>query len=76
MPFYIYILHSEKANKYYVGYSENHWKRLTEHNTVEHSTYTLSSDHGNLKGYFISDKMKVELLRLSALLKNKNPGFY
>ena len=39
--FYLYILYSSSANKYYVGYTTDYQKRLSEHNTQEYfNTYT------------------------------------
>ena len=38
--FYIYILHSEYLDKYYVGYSENPWERLHQHNENESTKFT------------------------------------
>ncbi|MBX5439839.1 MAG: GIY-YIG nuclease family protein [Thermoflavifilum sp.] len=32
MPFFVYILYSEKSHSCYVGYSQNYLKRLAEHN--------------------------------------------
>lgn len=36
--FYVYILHSVKSNRYYVGCSENILRRLAEHNTCKVSS--------------------------------------
>ena len=38
MDFYIYILYSEKANKYYIGHTSDVNRRLFEHNNPEKST--------------------------------------
>ena len=38
--FYLYILYSLTSDKYYVGYSDNPEKRLSEHNHNEKATYT------------------------------------
>ena len=38
--FYIYIIYSEKSDKYSVGHSDNPERRLKEHNTIPFSTYT------------------------------------
>ncbi|MFZ1978366.1 MAG: GIY-YIG nuclease family protein [Bacteroidota bacterium] len=35
MSYFIYILHSISANKYYVGSSEDPQRRLLFHNTIE-----------------------------------------
>jgi putative endonuclease len=32
MPFYTYILRSQKSGRYYIGHTENLQKRLFEHN--------------------------------------------
>jgi putative endonuclease len=37
---YLYIIHSETADKYYVGHSDNPDRRLIEHNTKPFNTYT------------------------------------
>ena len=65
----IYILHSESANKYYVGYSHDVQARLQDHNagdrpqqsakyTFKHRPWTLacSFEVGNSRG----EAMKVE----------------
>jgi putative endonuclease len=31
--YYVYVLYSEKFNRYYTGFTENIERRLTEHNT-------------------------------------------
>ena len=41
MPFYVYILYSNKINKYYTGYCEDISNRLTKHN--QHSTPSTKS---------------------------------
>ena len=41
--FYIYILQSLTSDISYVGYSENPWERLIQHNTKEEGTF--SSKH-------------------------------
>jgi putative endonuclease len=42
MPFYIYIIFSNKTNKYYTGYCENIASRLKKHN----SKSTISTKSG------------------------------
>jgi putative endonuclease len=71
MPFYIYILHSEKANKYYVGYSEDPWKRLTEHNTVEHSTYTSKFRPWQLKAVFYIGENESGAIKIERFIKKQ-----
>jgi putative endonuclease len=38
--FYIYILYSESANKYYIGYTNDTVRRLIEHNTTDEIKFT------------------------------------
>ncbi|MBA3970542.1 MAG: GIY-YIG nuclease family protein [Bacteroidetes bacterium] len=41
--FYIYVLYSPSSDIHYVGYSEDPYRRLIEHNTKEEGTF--SSKH-------------------------------
>jgi putative endonuclease len=38
--YFIYIIYSESANLYYVGYTNDPNRRLIEHNTNSHNTFT------------------------------------
>ena len=40
MEFYIYILYSESIDKFYIGYSQNVFERLKQHNSSTFNTYT------------------------------------
>jgi len=51
--YYIYIIYSLSANKYYVGYTNDFNKRLVEHNTQQSfNTYTSKYRPWNLKAVF------------------------
>jgi putative endonuclease len=71
MPFYIYILYSENANKFYIGYSHNPWKRLNEHNTVEHLTYTSKFRPWQLKAVFIAGENEGEAIKIERFIKKQ-----
>nr|WP_321453887.1 GIY-YIG nuclease family protein [uncultured Carboxylicivirga sp.] len=64
--YFIYILHSSKANKFYIGYSPNPFKRLKEHNAyTDKAKFTAKYQPWVLKCSFvvsehISDALKVE----------------
>ncbi len=47
MPYVMYILFSEKIDRYYIGYTENIDKRLIEHNSGI-STFTAKADDWKL----------------------------
>ena len=40
LMFYLYILYSVSSDEYYIGYSDNVDRRLSEHNHSERTTYT------------------------------------
>jgi putative endonuclease len=40
MEYYVYILYSEKCDRYYVGHSDNVERRLVEHNSGRGGKYT------------------------------------
>ncbi len=72
--FYIYIIYSSSADKYYIGYSDDPNRRLVEHNTKPFNTYTSKHRPWILKAVFpISEDrgqaMKVE--RYSKKLKSR-----
>ncbi len=39
--FYIYILYSESADRYYIGHTDDPARRIEEHNTVIKNSYTF-----------------------------------
>jgi putative endonuclease len=40
--YYVYILHSQKLNRYYVGTTDNPANRLMEHNSIKYEdAYTV-----------------------------------
>ena len=71
MPFYLYILHSESANKFYVGYSRNPWKRLIEHNTAPHVTYTSKFRPWQLKAVFLAGEDEGEAIKMERFIKKQ-----
>ncbi|TKS56921.1 GIY-YIG nuclease family protein [Mesohalobacter halotolerans] len=56
--FYVYILFSEKFDKYYVGSSQNPWKRLQIHNTSTFNTFTSKYRPWVLKAVFKAGKTR------------------
>jgi len=52
MKFFIYILYSESTDVFYVGYSQNVFQRLKQHNTSLFNTYTSKGRPWNIKAIF------------------------
>ncbi|MCG9899517.1 MAG: GIY-YIG nuclease family protein [Hydrotalea sp.] len=50
--YYIYVIYSERSNKYYVGYTQDYIKRLYEHNTSQRNVYTSKYRPWDLKAVF------------------------
>jgi len=59
--FFIYILYSDTADKYYVGYSDNPQRRLYEHNNNFRNTYTKKNGTWVLKVQFLVNSQKAVL---------------
>ena len=71
MHFYIYLLYSESSDKYYVGYSRDPLKRLTEHNTVDHPTFTSKHRPWHLKAIFEAGKTKSNAIEMERFIKKQ-----
>ena len=70
MEYYLYILYSEKLDKYYIGYSEDVQKRLEEHNTKAYNTFTSKGRPWELKAVFaLQDKQTA--LKMEKWLKRQ-----
>ena|ERR1700736_3907296 len=69
--YYLYILHSSKAKKYYVGYSANPWKRVTEHNTTQHNTFTSKHRPWELAAVFMIGDSETEAIRIERFIKKQ-----
>ncbi len=67
--FYIYILHSENLDKYYVGYSANPWERLKQHNENEPHKFTGKAKDWRLKAVFEVSADRGEAMRVEQFIK-------
>ena len=50
--YYIYIIYSESFDKFYIGSSQDPWKRLDKHNKSKFNTYTSKYRPWELKAVF------------------------
>jgi putative endonuclease len=88
--FYIYIIYSKSADKYYIGHTNDPERRLVEHNTTEEIKFTskfrpwvmlLSLEVSNSRGDAIKMerfiKKQKSRLFLSRLIEEKeNPEYF
>src|SRR5687767_9036225 len=70
--FYIYILFSKTASKYYVGYSDNPWVRIIRHNTTELPTYTSKFRPWELVATFEVGNDEKVAIRIERFLKKQH----
>ena len=69
--FYIYVLHSIKSDKYYVGYSSDPVRRLSEHNTKPFNTYTSKFRPWELRAHFYCGKDEKMAIKLERFIKQQ-----
>jgi putative endonuclease len=50
--YYIYIIYSEPADIFYVGYTNDPQRRLIEHNTSPHNTFTSKHRPWEMRALF------------------------
>jgi putative endonuclease len=69
MMFYIYILYSESADRYYIGHTDEPDKSLEEHNTVIKNSYTAKFRPWIRKACFEVSESRGEAKRVENYLK-------
>ena len=67
--FYIYIIYSESADKYYIGYTNDPDRRLVEHNTVIKNSYTFKFRPWILKSVFMVSESRGEARKIENYIK-------
>ncbi|MEN6355361.1 MAG: GIY-YIG nuclease family protein, partial [Bacteroidales bacterium] len=67
--FYIYILYSESADKYYVGHTNDPSRRLEEHNTAIKNSFTFKFRPWVMKCYFPVSESRNEARWIENYLK-------
>ena len=70
--YYIYILYSASADKYYVGYTTDYFKRLEDHNNQEFfSTYTSKHRPWILVAVFLVGTDESTAMRMERFIKKQ-----
>ena len=67
--FYVYIIYSEKSDLFYVGFSEDPWGRLFQHNHIEENTFTSKHRPWILKAVFLCGNTRAEAMKLEKEIK-------
>ena len=71
MTFYIYILYSQEADKFYVGYSSDPWGRLEQHLNNEKDKFTGRYKDWELKAVFQVSDQRGDADRLEKFIKRQ-----
>jgi putative endonuclease len=69
--FYIYIIYSNTAERFYVGHSENPWDRLVQHNENEGDKYTGKYQNWELKAVFQVSENRGDALIIEKFIKRQ-----
>ena len=66
---YIYILYSEGFDKYYVGYTKDYRRRLSEHNESMRNTYTSKYRPWEIKAVFECEGKEANVVNIEPIYK-------
>jgi putative endonuclease len=69
--YYIYILYSSSFDLFYVGHSDDPFRRLIEHNNSDHNTYTSKYRPWELKAIFQSGQNRNQALAMERFIKKQ-----
>jgi len=69
--YYLYILYSLSADKYYIGHSENPAQRFFEHNNSVRNTYTSKFRPWKMVALFECGATRAEALTIERLIKKQ-----
>ncbi|MGE0569028.1 MAG: GIY-YIG nuclease family protein [Bacteroidia bacterium] len=74
--YFIYIIYSTKADKYYTGYSEDPWIRLSQHNSNPLERYTGKFKDWELKAVFKVSENRSQAILLEKFIKKQKAENY
>ena len=69
--YYIYLLYSETADKYYVGHSQDPWKRLEQHLSNTGDKFTGSYHDWKLKAVFEVSDVRGDADKIEKFIKRQ-----
>jgi putative endonuclease len=69
--FYIYIIYSESADKYYTGHTDDPERRLFEHNNIDKVTYTSKYRPWEIVFIYSISESRSEAIIIERYLKNR-----
>ena len=70
--YYIYIIFSISSNIYYIGYTNDPQRRLNEHNTNPHNTFTSKHRPWIMKALFECGMSECQAVLIERFIKKQN----
>ena len=70
--YYIYILYSLPSDKFYLGYSNDPWSRVIQHNTDPRNTFSSKHRPWKLAAVFSVGAIKSDALIIERWIKKQN----
>ncbi|MBN2616571.1 MAG: GIY-YIG nuclease family protein [Bacteroidales bacterium] len=74
--FYIYILYSSSADKYYVGHSNDPIRRLEEHNNNPRNTFTKKFGPWEIKAFFKVHENRGDAMKIEKYIKKQKSRLF
>ncbi len=74
--FYVYILYSAGADKYYIGHTDDVNRRLLEHNEISEKSYTSRFRPWELKVFFPVGEERGFAMKIEKHLKKQKNKLY
>ena len=71
VTYYIYIIHSNSIDRYYVGYSSNPWLRLEQHLSNSTDKYTGKAKDWRLKAVFEVSNQEGDAIKIERFIKKQ-----
>jgi putative endonuclease len=69
--FYIYILHAESSDKFYVGYTADPDRRIVEHNHSDRNTFTAKYRPWRIAALFKVSEVESEAVKIERFIKKQ-----
>jgi len=69
--YFIYILYSAKADKFYIGYSIDPFHRVQQHNSIHSNTFTSKFRPWKLAAVFECSNIEAEAMKIERFIKNQ-----
>ncbi len=73
--YYLYILYSLSADKFYVGYTNNYSRRFDEHNNSNHPTFTSKYRPWILAAVYHCGETESQAVKIEKFIKKQSIYF-